>query len=131
MKKRFGNFKKSTKTLFDLMITLTCLRSYGQLLSLLFLQSCVRWWSRKLLLLITFFRLLLVNFVVQKMRTQVTNTISIYKLTNALLLLICFKLNEFVETLLIFKFIIIFQKIFMECYKPKINLKQINNKKKH
>ena len=26
------------------------------------------------------------------MRTQVTNTISLYKLTNALLLLICFKL---------------------------------------
>ena len=28
----------------------------------------------------------------EKMRTQVTNTISLYKLTNALLLLICFKL---------------------------------------
>ena len=30
--------------------------------------------------------------VVQKMRSQVTNTISLYKLTNALFLLICFKL---------------------------------------
>ena len=28
----------------------------------------------------------------QKLRTQVTKTISLYKLTNALLLLICFKL---------------------------------------
>ena len=38
------------------------------------------------------FMLLLVNNVVQKMRTQVTNIMSLYKLTNALLLLICFKL---------------------------------------
>ena len=30
--------------------------------------------------------------VIQKMRTQVTNTISLYKLINALLLLMCFKL---------------------------------------
>ena len=42
--------------------------------------------------MITIFMLLLVNNVVQKTRTQVTNTISLYKLTNALLLLICFKL---------------------------------------
>ena len=45
-----------------------------------------------------------------KMRTQVTNTISLYKLINAILLLICIN-----ETLLIFKFIFIFQKIFLEC----------------
>ena len=33
-----------------------------------------------------------VNNVVQKKRTRVTNTISLYKLTNILLLFICFKL---------------------------------------
>ena len=49
-------------------------------------------WNRRVWLLITIFMLLLVNNVVQKMRTQVINTISLYKLTNALLLLICFKL---------------------------------------
>ena len=38
------------------------------------------------------FLLLLANNVVQKMRTEVTNTISLYKLSNALLLLICVKL---------------------------------------
>ena len=45
---------------------------------------------RTLCIWITTFMLLLVNNVVQKIR--VTNTISLYKLTNAFLLLICFKL---------------------------------------
>ena len=35
---------------------------------------------------------LLVNYVVQKMRRWVTNTISLHRLTNFLLLFICFKL---------------------------------------
>ena len=68
------------------------------------------WWSRKVLLWITIFMLLLVNNVVQKMRTQVTNTISLYKS--------CY-----------IKFIFIFRKIFLECLKLKTTLKQINNKK--
>ena len=38
------------------------------------------------------FYVLLVNNAVQKMRKWVTNTISLYKLTNVLLLFICFKL---------------------------------------
>ena len=50
------------------------------------------WWSRKVLLLIMIFMLLLLNNVVQKTRTQVTNTISLYKLAKALLLFICFKI---------------------------------------
>ena len=57
--------------------------------------------------------LLLVNNVVQKMRTQVNNTISLYKLTNALLSLIFFQVSyEIDESRLILEFIFIFQKIF-------------------
>ena len=62
----------------------------------LFIKFEIDWikngWNRKVWLLITIFMLLLVNNVLHKMRTRVTNTISLYKLTNALLLLICFKL---------------------------------------
>ena len=38
------------------------------------------------------FYVLFVNNVEQKMRRRVTNPLSLYKLTNALLLFICFKL---------------------------------------
>ena len=49
----------------------------------------------------------------KKMRTQVTNTISLYKLIYAILLLIFFKVSyEIDETLSILKFILIFKKIF-------------------
>ena len=54
--------------------------------------------------------LLLVNNVVQKMRMQVTNTISLYKLTNALLLLKV--VMESMKVLIFLKFIYIFRKIF-------------------
>ena len=57
--------------------------------------------------------LLLVNNFVQKMCRRVTNTISLYKLTNVHLLSICFKL--------VMKFMKFRKKL-------KINLKQINNK---
>ena len=50
-------------------------------------------WIRKVLLWITIFMLLLVNNVVQKGRTRVTNTISLYKLF--FLLFICFKFLTF------------------------------------
>ena len=43
------------------------------------------------------FYLLLVNNVLQKMRRWVTNTISLYKLTNVLLLSICFKLKIVIQ----------------------------------
>ena len=70
------------------------------------------------------FMLLLVNNAVQKMRTRVTNTINLYKLTNALFLLICFKLVMkliiFVNFYNLFRF---FKKIF------ETSLKQINNKR--
>ena len=51
-------------------------------LSLSLLLPFSLWWSRKVLLLITIFMLLLVNNDVQKIRTRVTNTISSYRLTN-------------------------------------------------
>ena len=72
--------------------------------------------DQKGLLLITIFILLLVNNVVQKMQTQVTNTIALYKLINALLLLICFKLvMKSMKFLSILRFILIFQEKFLEC----------------
>ena len=77
------------------------------------------------------FMMLLVNNVVQKMRTRVTNTISLYKLTNILLLFICFtfklvkKLTKFFKFYNLFTF---FNKLFLACQKLKIRLKQISNK---
>ena len=65
--------------------------------------------------------LLLVNNVVQKMCMQVTNTISLHKLTNAFLLLICFKLA--------IKSMKVLKKYLWNVKKLKTNLKQINNKK--
>ena len=50
--------------------------------------------------------------------------ISLYKLTNALL----FQVSYEIESLLILKFISIFQKTFLECENLKTYLKQINNK---
>ena len=61
------------------------------------------------------FMVLLVNNGVQKMCTQVTNTISFYKLTNALLLLICFKLVMKSMKFVNFKIFFHFSKIFLEC----------------
>ena len=52
--------------------------------------------NRKACILIMTFMLLLVNNVVKKMVTRVTNTISLYKLSNVLLSFICFKLVNFI-----------------------------------
>ena len=67
--------------------------------------------------------LMLVNNAVQKMRKRVTNTISLYKLTNVLLLFICFKL------VLNFNILKIFFENEINFINFIINLQQMNNKR--